>query len=50
MEATKEVRSMHRLDTCSLVCDMLKSVCMGKEMGHALFLHGVALDDVSRER
>lgn len=29
MEATWEVRSIHRLDMCSLVCDMLKSVGRG---------------------
>lgn len=50
MEATNEVRSIHRLDLCSLVCDMLRMVGMGRSRGSlALHLHGTALDDGSRE-
>lgn len=50
MEATNEVRSIHRLDLCSLVCDMLKMVGMGRSRGSlALHLYGTALDDGSRE-
>ena len=33
MEATKEVRNIHRLDMCSLVCDMLKLGGMGRTWG-----------------
>lgn len=40
MELTTEDRSIHRLDTCSLVCDMLNLVHRhGKEFGLALHLH-----------
>lgn len=50
MEATNKVRSIHRLGLCSLVCDMLKLVGMGRSRGLlALRLHGTALDNVSRE-
>lgn len=50
MEVTTEARSIHRLDICSLVCDMLKLIHRhGKVFGLALHLHSRALDDGSVE-
>ena len=44
MEVTMEARSIHHLDICSLVCDMLKSVRgHGKRFGACITfaLHGI---------
>ena len=47
MEVTTEARSIHRLDICSPVCDMLKLVAKhGKDLGLALHSHSKASNDV----
>ena len=49
MEVTTEARSIHRLDICSPVCDMLELVAKhGKDLGLALHSHLKASSDVKR--
>ena len=40
LEATQDIRSIHRLDMCSLVCDMLKLIDMVRTPG----LHCICME------